>query len=163
MSAAKGLALTVVHYSKTIPAGTGIAVRQGLRFLRTELPGILATRSDVLSTRMLRLIEELARDWRRLDAPIGDLSGEIETRARQDEGCGRLITVSGVGPIISSAMVAAIECARHCARQQARPYCVGGSQQGARLRVRQHRCNGVPSSVILAPCAAPIIVPWKCK
>ena len=38
----------------------GIAVRQGLRFLRTELPGILATRSDVLSPRMLRLVEELA-------------------------------------------------------------------------------------------------------
>ena len=32
----------------------GIAVRQGLRFLQTELPGILATRSDVLSPRMLR-------------------------------------------------------------------------------------------------------------
>jgi transposase len=28
----------------------GVAVRQGLRFLRTELPGILATRSDVLSS-----------------------------------------------------------------------------------------------------------------
>src|SRR5262249_6638759 len=27
----------------------GIAVRQGLRFLRTELPGILATRTDALS------------------------------------------------------------------------------------------------------------------
>jgi hypothetical protein len=27
----------------------GIAVRQGLRFLRAELPGILAARSDVLS------------------------------------------------------------------------------------------------------------------
>ena len=31
----------------------GIAVRQGLRFLRTELPGILAKRSDVLSPRMM--------------------------------------------------------------------------------------------------------------
>jgi transposase len=26
----------------------GVAVRQGLRFLRVELPGILATRTDVL-------------------------------------------------------------------------------------------------------------------
>jgi hypothetical protein len=34
----------------------GIAVRQGLRFLRTELPGILAKRSDVLSP---RIIEDL--------------------------------------------------------------------------------------------------------
>jgi transposase len=39
----------------------GIAVRQGLRFLRAELPGILATRNDVLSPRMLRLVEDLAR------------------------------------------------------------------------------------------------------
>ncbi len=40
----------------------GIAVRQGLRFLRTELPGTLAKRSDVLSPRMMRIIEGLAGD-----------------------------------------------------------------------------------------------------
>src|SRR5262250_2168715 len=44
----------------------GIAVRQGLRFLRAELPSILAKRSDVLSLRMIRLMEDLAGDWRRL-------------------------------------------------------------------------------------------------
>jgi hypothetical protein len=47
-----------------------IAVRQGLRSLRSELPGILATRTDVLSPRMLRIIEDLAGDWRRLDERI---------------------------------------------------------------------------------------------
>ncbi len=52
----------------------GVAVRQGLRFLRAELPGILATRSDVLSPRMERVIEELAGDWRRLDERIEGLS-----------------------------------------------------------------------------------------
>ena len=35
----------------------GIAVRQGQRFLRAELPRILATPSDVLSPRMVRVIE----------------------------------------------------------------------------------------------------------
>jgi transposase len=34
----------------------GIPVRQGLRFLRAGLPDILATRSDVLSPRMLRVV-----------------------------------------------------------------------------------------------------------
>jgi len=86
----------------------GIAVRQGLRFLRGELPDILATRSDVLSPRMLRLVEDLAEDWRRLDARIEGLSGEIEVLAQQDQACGRLMTVPGIGPIISSATVAAI-------------------------------------------------------
>lgn len=33
-----------------------IAVRQGLRFLRAELPGILATRSDVQAPRMMHVI-----------------------------------------------------------------------------------------------------------
>src|SRR5467141_3262048 len=86
----------------------GIAVRQGLRSLRSELPGILATRTDVLSPRMLRIIEDLAGDWRRLDERIEGLSSEIETLARQDKACERLMTVPGIGPIISSAMVAAI-------------------------------------------------------
>jgi transposase len=34
----------------------GVAVRQGLRFLRAELPGILATQTDMLSPRMLRIL-----------------------------------------------------------------------------------------------------------
>src|SRR5215813_3666750 len=38
----------------------GVAVRQGLRFLRLELPNILAKRTDVLSPRMMRIIEDLA-------------------------------------------------------------------------------------------------------
>ena len=36
------------------------------------------------------------------------MSAEIEALARQDENCERLITVPGIGPIISSAVVAAI-------------------------------------------------------
>src|SRR3984893_9464807 len=84
------------------------AVRQGIGFLRTELPTILATRTDALSPRMLRVIEELAGDWRRLEQRIDGLSGEIEALARQDQACSRLMTVPGIGPIISSAMVAAI-------------------------------------------------------
>ena len=86
----------------------GIAVRQGIRFLRAELPIILASRTDVLSPRMLRVIEGLAGDWRRLDERIEILSREIETIARQDAGCDRLMSVPGIGPIISSAVVAAI-------------------------------------------------------
>jgi transposase len=57
---------------------------------------------------MLRIIGGLAEDWRRLDEGIEGLSSEIETLARQDKACPRLMTVPGIGPIISSAMVAAI-------------------------------------------------------
>ena len=86
----------------------GIAVRQGLRFLRTELPGILAKRCDVLSPRVMRVIDELAGDWRRLDERIEGLSADITSLVEKDPACARLMTVSGIGPVISSAMVAAI-------------------------------------------------------
>src|SRR3981081_1486519 len=86
----------------------GIAVRQGQRFLRAELPRILATPPDVLSPCMVRIIEGLAGDWRHLDERIEGLSAEIEVVARQDAGCERLMSVPGIGPIVSSATGAAV-------------------------------------------------------
>jgi transposase len=98
----------VINQIRAFLLERGIAVRQGRHFLRAGLPGILATGCEVLSARMVHLIEDLAGDWRRLDERIEGLSGEIEALARQDAGCKRLMSVPGIGPIISSAMVAAI-------------------------------------------------------
>jgi transposase len=86
----------------------GIIVRQGLAPLRQALSGILGSSSDALSLRIVRLIADLAEDWRQLDERIADVSAEIEALAAQDEHCQRLMSVPGVGPIISSAVVAAI-------------------------------------------------------
>jgi transposase len=86
----------------------GIAVRQGHRFLRQQLPQILATRSDVLSPRMIRIIGDLVEDWAHLDERVETVTDEIEGLARTDVSCGRLMTVPGIGPIIASAMVAAV-------------------------------------------------------
>src|SRR5215475_13539233 len=86
----------------------GIIVRQGLRFLRQQLPDILAKRTDVLSPRMARIVADLANDWRRLDERIETVTDEIGTLAKSDDSCRRVMTVPGIGPIISSAMVAAI-------------------------------------------------------
>src|SRR6266853_970960 len=66
----------IINQIRAFMLERGIAVRQGIGFLRTELPTILATRTEAL--------------------------------ARQDQACSRLMTVPGIGPIISSAMVAAI-------------------------------------------------------
>jgi transposase len=86
----------------------GITVRQGLAPLRQALPGILGSYFDTLSLRMGHLIANLAEDWRGLDERIAAVSAEIEALAAQDEHWQRLMSVPGVGPIISSAAVAAI-------------------------------------------------------
>lgn len=98
----------IVNQIRAFMLERGIAVRQGIRFLRTELPIILSTRTDVLSPRMLHVIEDLAGDWRRLDERIEALSTEIGAIAAADPNCKRTMTVPGIGPIISSATVAAI-------------------------------------------------------
>jgi|SRR5262245_38795980 len=86
----------------------GIAVAQGLHRLRGALPDILATRTDLLAPRLLHILEDLIGDWRRLDERIHSVSLEIQRLAQQDPACDRLMTVPGIGPIISSATVAAI-------------------------------------------------------
>ena len=98
----------VINQIRSFLLEHGIAIRQGLRFLRQQLPAILAKRSDVLSPRMIRIIEDLSGDWRRLDERIEHITAEIEVLAHGSESCRQLMTVPGVGPIIASAMVAAI-------------------------------------------------------
>ena len=99
---------SIINQIRAFLLERGVAVRQGRHFLRTELPGILAKRSDMLSPRMMRIIEDLAGDWRQLDERIEGLSTDIASLVEQDPACERLMTVPGIGPIISSATVAAI-------------------------------------------------------
>src|ERR1700746_3799902 len=98
----------VIHQIRGFLIERGITVRQGVVPLRKALPDILSSNNDALSPRMVNLIAELAQDWRRLDERIAAVSDEIESLAEQDEGCQRVMTVPGIGPIISSAVVAAI-------------------------------------------------------
>ena len=65
----------------------------------------------MLSPRMVRVIEGLASDWHRLDERIEVLSSEIEELAKRDAGCERLMSIPGIGPIISSAWTNGHLCA----------------------------------------------------
>ena len=55
-----------------------------------------------------RMSTPLASDWRQLDERIEAVTDEIKTLAKSDDSCRSVMTVPGIGPIISSAMVAAI-------------------------------------------------------
>src|SRR5713101_6917801 len=52
----------VVNQIRAFLLERGVAVRQGIRFLRHSLPDILANRGDVLTPRMAHMIEDLAQD-----------------------------------------------------------------------------------------------------
>jgi transposase len=73
----------------------------GLRFLRQQLPDILAKRSDVLSPRMIRVMEDLSGDWRRLDERIEHITARFwRMTARVAVNS---MTIPGIGPLIASA------------------------------------------------------------
>jgi transposase len=76
----------------------GIAVRAGATALRNSLFDILKNREDEISPRMSELIVGLYEDWLWLDEEISQREGN----------CLRLMSVPGVGPLISTAVVAAI-------------------------------------------------------
>jgi transposase len=86
----------------------GITVRTGAHALRTSLFAILQNRQDEISPRMHDIIIGLYEDWLWLDERIESTTGEIELISKREGNCQRLMTVPGIGPMISTAMVAAI-------------------------------------------------------
>ena len=86
----------------------GIAVRAGAHALRNSLFAILKNRKDEISPRMSNLIVGLYDDWMWLDERIEAVTGEIEEISKREANCRRLMSVPGIGPIISTAVVAAI-------------------------------------------------------
>ena len=86
----------------------GIAVRTGARALRNSLMAILENRQDEISPRMRGLIAGLYEDWISLDHRIEALAREIDQIGEKEANCRRLMSVRGIGPLISTAVVAAI-------------------------------------------------------
>src|SRR3984885_7643495 len=86
----------------------GIAVRTGARALRNTLVAIIKERQDEISPRMGGLIAGLYEDWICLDERIETIASEIEKISEKEANCQRLMSVPGIGPLISTAVVAAI-------------------------------------------------------
>lgn len=86
----------------------GITVRAGLRFLHNSFEAILDQRTEEISPRMRRVLTGLREDWRWLDQRIDQVSDEIKEVSRSEENCARIMSIPGIGPMISTAMVASI-------------------------------------------------------
>ena len=99
---------SVINQIRALLLERGIPVRQGARFLFAALPEILGQHGDLLSARMEQLLMGLSGDLRHLDQRLDALTEDIEMIAKGSEACQRLMTVPGIGPVIASAMVAAV-------------------------------------------------------
>jgi len=57
---------------------------------------------------MRHLLAQLWQEWKQLETDITTISNDIERISREDEGCQRLRQIPGIGPLVSTATVAAI-------------------------------------------------------
>lgn len=86
----------------------GITVRSGLRALKNSFEAILDQRREEISPRMRDILMGLYEDWLWLDRRIDDVTTEIEEISRTEDSCANIMSIPGIGPMISTAMVAAI-------------------------------------------------------
>lgn len=86
----------------------GITVRTGANTLRNSLFAILKNREEVISERMSEIIVGLYEDWLWMDKRIESTTAEIELISKRESNCQRLMSIPGIGQMISTSMVAAI-------------------------------------------------------
>ena len=86
----------------------GIPIRAGRGGFRQVVPELLATGDDRVSPALRHLVHVLWSEWCATDRAVEALTKEIEAIAARDETCRRLLSVPGVGPLVATAVVAAI-------------------------------------------------------
>lgn len=86
----------------------GITVRAGRHRLQSSFEAILENRRDEISPRMRSTLLGLYGDWLWVDERIKAISSEIEEISKTEENCTNVMTIPGIGPLISTAIVAAI-------------------------------------------------------
>ena len=87
-------------------------VAQAIARLRRALPLILEDAPNGLSRVMRELLGETAERLRMLDDRLRQYDQRVTRICQQDERCRRLVKVEGVGPLVATALVAAIGNAR---------------------------------------------------
>jgi transposase len=113
----------------------GLVAPRELGQLRRAVPLWLESVENGLSSRFRRLLSGLWDDLKVLDDRVSELDREIVAIARDDPAAKRLQQLRGVGPIVASALVAAVGDARHFAN---------GRQMAASLGLtrKQHSSGG---------------------
>jgi transposase len=86
----------------------GITFAKGPANLRNHMPAILEDADENLTPRMRHLLAQLWQEWKQLETDITTISNDIERISLEDEGCQRLRQIPGIGPLVSTATVAAI-------------------------------------------------------
>jgi transposase len=108
----------------------GLVAPKELSSLRCAVPAWLENPDNGLSMRFRALLSGIYQDLQTLDARVAQLTRDVEIIARDSEAARRLQKLRGVGPLIATALLAAVGDARQFAN---------GRQLSAALGLTPHQ------------------------
>jgi transposase len=84
----------------------GIAIHQGAGKFKADMPRVLSNEANELTPAMRRILTEVFAELAQLEQRIASMNREIEAIAARSDIARRLMTVPGVGPLASTALLA---------------------------------------------------------
>jgi transposase len=102
----------VVNQLRGLLLEHGVVTPVGRETFARRLPRVLDTAEALVSPRLLVLVQRLREQWQALDDAIATATQELTSWAEASPLCQRVLTVPGVGPMIATAVVAAVGDAR---------------------------------------------------
>ena len=99
---------SVINQLRAFLLERGLVFAKSPAKLRERMPEILENAEEDLTPRMRNLLAMLWNEWKDLELQIEELNDEVERIASSDAGCMRLRQIPGIGPLVATAIVAAI-------------------------------------------------------
>jgi transposase len=128
----------VINQMRGLLLEHGMVIPVGRAAFVHRLPTICADAEHRLSPRLVELLHRLRQRWLALDVEIVRATRDVVEGADQSPLCRRAATVPGIGPIIATAVVAAVGDGRMFARGRDMAAWLG-------LVPRQHSTGGKPT------------------
>ena len=86
----------------------GIAMRQGAGVFKIDIARVIGDESNDLTPMMRAMLKELWEEFALVDARLAVVSRQVEAIADRLDAARRLMTIPGIGPLGSTALLAAI-------------------------------------------------------
>jgi transposase len=98
----------VINQIRAFLLERGLVFAQSPAKLKTAMPDVLENVEADLTPMMRRLIDLLWNEWKLIEEQLGELNDELERICAADAGCTRIRQIPGIGPVVATAIVAAI-------------------------------------------------------
>jgi transposase len=99
----------LINQLRAILLERGVIVPQGRRKLEQELVVLIDEKQGAgLGGRVVKLVGDMRTQWKEIDRRIGEFDTEFAAYAKADEVAALLLSIPGIGPLIASALTAAI-------------------------------------------------------